>query len=317
MNHFLQETDFTPSEMPALLATAQAFKRGRAGGLPQILAGQTWALLFTKSSTRTRVSFEVGIHELGGKALYLDQSSTQMGRGESLEDTARVLSRYVHGLVVRCHGHEMIESLAQHATVPVVNALTDRLHPCQVYTDAFTLAERWIAPGEADLARALRGRKIAFFGDCASNMAHSWILGAAHFGMEIRLAGPSEYAPHPVVDALLRAAGLPVSYQFTTDAEQAAQGADVLYTDVFVSMGQESESEKRLAQLAPYMVTPRLLAVAAPGACFMHCLPAHPGQEVDPDLYRSPASIVYEQAGNRLPVQQAILSHLLRRHREP
>src|SRR5215217_7437610 len=197
MKHFLKETDFTRSELPKLFASAYELKRTRGKkSAPSPLKGQTWALIFSKSSTRTRVSFEVGIHELGGNPLFLNKNDVQIGRGESIEDTARVLSRFVHGLVVRTYDHSDVERLAAAGTIPVINALTDFLHPCQIYTDAFTMSEQW-AKGTtgAKLVDSLRGRKIAFLGDTACNMAYSWILGANLFGMKIALSGPKEFAP--------------------------------------------------------------------------------------------------------------------------
>jgi len=308
IQHFLKDTDFDYDTVSLVLEEAAHFKatRGRSDALP--LAGQTWGMLFHKSSTRTRVSFEVGIHELGGHAMLLDQSKMQTGRGETVEDTARVLSRYLHGMVIRTYEQGFIEAFARAGSIPVVNALTDQYHPCQIYSDALTLAERWGKPGQ--LLGALRGRKLAFFGDCGSNMAHSWILGGALFGMEIVLAGPGRYAPDAAIDAALAEAGLEKSYTFTEDAIEAASGADVAYTDVWVSMGDEAEREERLAEMQPYRVTDAVMSAAADGAVFMHCLPAHEGEEVSESVYRSPASIVYDQAENRLHCQKAILSKL-------
>src|SRR4051794_21325375 len=226
MKHFLKETDFTRSELPKLFALARELKRKRGSkSAPAPLKGQTWALIFSKSSTRTRVSFEVGIHELGGNPLFLNRNDIQLGRGETVEDTARVLSRFVHGLVVRTYDHSEVERLAAAGTGPVINALTDFLHPCQIYTDAFTMAERW-AKGD-DLVGSLEGRKIAFLGDTACNMANSWILGAALFGMKISLAGPPGFEPGAEIKALLAKEGFAANYEFTTDAMKAVQGADV------------------------------------------------------------------------------------------
>jgi ornithine carbamoyltransferase len=310
MRHFLQETDFKPQELGGLFARARDFKRERGRSAPTPLAGRTWAMIFSKSSTRTRVSFEVAIRELGGDVIFLNQNDIQLGRGESIEDTARVLSRFVHGLVVRTYAHRDIERLAAAGSVPVINALTDFLHPCQIYSDAFALAERW-APGPGDdLPGALRGRKIAFLGDTACNMANSWILGANHFGMKIALAGPKGFAPGAELDAALQRTGGAGGYSFTTDPFEAVQGADVVYTDVWVSMGKEEEAKERLKLLAPYSVTGRLFAAAKPDAYFMHCLPAHPGEEVAPEVLANPRSIIFEQAENRLHMQKAILSTL-------
>jgi ornithine carbamoyltransferase len=309
MRHFLQETDFTPPEAAEVFAHARECKRTRGRSTAAPLAGQTWALIFSKSSTRTRVSFEVGIHELGGNPLFLNKGDIQLGRGESVEDTARVLSRYVHGLVVRTHHHHEVERLAAAGTVPVINGLTDFLHPCQIYADAFTLAERWAAPG-GDLFGALRGRKIAFLGDTACNVANSWVLGANFFGMKITLAGPEEFAPGPEIDALLARHGFAGGYEFTTDPYAAVRNADVVYTDVWVSMGKEAEAAERLSRLAPYAVTGKLFAAAKPQAYFMHCLPAYPGKEVMPEVLDNPRSIIFDQTENRLHVQKAILAAL-------
>lgn len=306
---FLKCTDFSVAEAADVLEQARLLKAERGKGGKRPLEQQTWALIFQKSSTRTRVSFEVGIHELGGHPMYLDQARTQMGRGETVADTARVLSRYVHGIVIRTFGHEIVEELAAVGSVPVVNGLTDLLHPCQIYTDVFTLAERWAKPGQS-LADAVKGRKIAFVGDCASNMANSWILGGAHFGMQIALAGPARFAPEPVVDRLLLQAGHAKSYTFHEDPAEAVADADMVYTDVWVSMGDEAEVDLRLRELAPYQVNAKLFGLAAPDAYFMHCLPAHVGEEVSQDVLDSPRSIIFDQAENRLHVQKAILSKL-------
>ena len=309
MKHFLKETDFKPSELPALFALARTLKQTRGRKSPVPLAGQTWAMIFSKSSTRTRVSFEVGIHELGGNPLFLNKNDIQLGRGETVEDTARVLSRFVHGLIVRTFDHAELERLAAAGTVPVINALTDFLHPCQIYTDAFTMAERW-AQGD-DLVGALRGRKIAFLGDTACNMANSWILGANLFGMKISLAGPKGFEPSAEFNAQLAKEGFTGGYQFTTDPAEAVRGADVVYTDVWVSMGKEEETKERIRVMSPYAVTGKLFAAAKPDALFMHCLPAHAGEEVMPEVLANPRSIIFDQAENRLHMQKAILAQLV------
>ena len=309
MKHFLKETDFKPSELPALFALARTLKQTRGRKSPVPLAGQTWAMIFSKSSTRTRVSFEVGIHELGGNPLFLNKNDLQLGRSETVEDTARVLSRFVHGLIVRTFDHAEVERLAAAGTVPVINALTDFLHPCQIYTDAFTMAERW-AQGD-DLVGALRGRKIAFLGDTACNMANSWILGANLFGMKISLAGPKGFEPSAEFNAQLAKEGFTGGYQFTTDPAEAVRGADVVYTDVWVSMGREEETKERIRVMSPYAVTGKLFAAAKPDALFMHCLPAHAGEEVMPEVLANPRSIIFDQAENRLHMQKAILAQLV------
>ncbi len=308
MRHFLAETDFSAAEAAAIFNTARRLKRER-GRHEQPLAGQTWALIFSKSSTRTRVSFEVGIRELGGSPLFLNRNDIQLGRGETIEDTAKVLSRFIHGLIVRTHAHSDVERLATAGSVPVINALTDFLHPCQIYADAFTLAERWAGP-TGNLFASLRGRKLAFLGDTACNMAYSWILGGALFGMQIALSGPAEFAPGPEITALLKKLGLPVNFTFTTDPLAAVQGADVVYTDVWVSMGKEEETKERLRVMSPYQVTGKIFGTAKPDAWFMHCLPAHPGEEVAQDVLDNPRSIIFDEAENRLHVQKAILARL-------
>ncbi len=308
MKHFLKETDFRPSEVAEIFARAQSFKQKR-GQPSSVLAGQTWAMIFSKSSTRTRVSFEVGLHELGAHAIFLNKNDIQLGRSESVADTARVLSRFVHGLIVRTFDHAEVVELAQHGSIPVVNALTDFLHPCQIYADAFTVAERWAGPG-GDLLGALRGRKIAFLGDTCFNMANSWILGAALFGMKISLAGPKGYEPGAEINALLKAEGFAHAYHFTTDPYEAVSGADIVYTDVWASMGQEAEAKERIRLMSPYAVRGKLFAEAKPDAYFMHCLPAHPGEEVAQAVLDNPRSIVFDQAENRLHVQKAILAAL-------
>jgi len=307
MKHFLKETDFGPSELAGVFALAREFKQTR-GHHARPLAGQTWAMIFSKSSTRTRVSFEVGIHELGGNPLFLNKNDIQLGRGETAEDTARVLSRFVHGLVVRTFDHSEVEQLATAGGIPVINALTDLLHPCQIYADAFTLAERW-GKGD-DLVGSLRGKKIAFVGDRGCNVANSWIMGANLFGMKISLAGPPGFDAAPEFDALLAKEGFAGGYEFTTDPYEAVRDADVVYTDVWVSMGKEEETEERIRVMTPFAVTGRLFAAAKPDALFMHCLPAHPGEEVTQEVLDNPRCIIFDQAENRLHMQKAILAKL-------
>ncbi len=307
MKHFLKETDFQRHELGEVFSLARDFKKQRGRHTPPVLAGQSWAMIFSKSSTRTRVSFEVGIHELGGHAIFLNKGDIQLGRGETVEDTARVLSRFVHGLVVRTFDHSEVERLAAAGSVPVINALTDFLHPCQIYADAFSMTERWGAAGDVSV---LRGRKIAFLGDTACNMANSWILGANLFGMKISLAGPPGFAPGAELQSLLAREGYAGGYEFTTDATQAVRDADVVYTDVWVSMGKEEEKAARLQEMGPYAVTAKLFAAAKPDALFMHCLPAHVGEEVEQAVLDNPRSIIFDQAENRLHMQKAILAVL-------
>ena len=311
MKHFLKETDFTRLEAGEVFALARELKQQRGRQTSSVLAQQTWAMIFSKSSTRTRVSFEVGIHELGGNPLFLNKNDIQLGRGETIEDTAKVLSRFVHGLVVRTYDHSELERLAEVGSVPVINALTDFLHPCQIYTDAFTAAERWVG-ADGDLLASLKGRKIAFLGDTACNMANSWILGANLFDMKIALSGPEGYAPGAEIDALLAKEGFTDGYQFTHDPFAAVKDADIVYTDVWVSMGKEEESKERIRIMAPYAVTGKIFAAAKPDALFMHCLPAHAGEEVTQEVLDHPRCIIFDEAENRLHVQKAIMAKLAR-----
>jgi len=308
MMHFLKETDFSTEQARAVFNSAAKYKRLRSTERPAVLAGQTWAMIFAKSSTRTRVSFEVGIHELGGNPLFLSKNDIQLGRGESIADTARVLSRYVHGLIVRTFDQAEVEELARWGTIPVVNALTDLLHPCQIYADALTLAERWAKGG--DLLDSLKGRKIVFLGDSGCNVANSWLVGANHFGMQVTVCGPKGYEPGAAIKALLAQHGWADRYEYTDDPRKAVAGADVVYTDVWVSMGKEAESADRLKAMAPYQVTSQLMKLAKPEAFFMHCLPAYAGKEVSAEVLESPQSIIFDQAENRLHAQKAILAAL-------
>lgn len=308
MKHFLKTTDFNFQEVDETLSLAQKFKAERGTVPSSALSGQSWGMLFFKSSTRTRVSFEVGIHELGGKALYLNKNDVQISRGETIADTAKVLSRYLHGIIIRCYDHALLEEFAAEGSIPVVNALSDFLHPCQIYSDAFTMAERWSSGGS--LLESLQGKKIAFLGDTACNMANSWMLGAALFGMDIALAGPAGFEPGQDIKDLIQASGLQPSWTFHTDPTEAVEGADAVYTDVWVSMGMEDEKEERLKTLQPYQVNSDLMQAAKPEALFLHCLPAHADEEVTQEVVDSPASIIFDQAENRLHAQKAILAML-------
>ncbi len=311
MRHFLKETDFSLEEATEIFKLARELKADRFS-TPNFLNRQSWGLLFYKSSTRTRVSFEVGINEMAGFPVVLSSQSTQIGRGESVADTSKVFSRFLHGVIIRTFGHEIVEEFASEGTIPVVNALTDFLHPCQIYADLFTLSERWSPSPEAFGPECLKGRKIAFLGDSACNVANSWILGANMFGLDISLAGPEGFEPGPEIRALLDKEGYGQNYHFTHDATEAVEGADMVYTDVWVSMGMEDEAAARIEQMQPYTVNSELMAKANPGAVFMHCLPAHPGQEVSEAVLRSAQSIIFDQAENRLHAQKAILAKLAR-----
>jgi len=311
MRHFLKETDFSTEELPKLFSTASELKRLRGQDPYRPLEGQSWGMIFYKNSTRTRVSFEVGIQELGGYPIRLDQNSSQIGRGESIADTAGVLGRYLHGLVIRTFGQEIVEEYAQAAGIPVVNALTDYLHPCQIYSDVFTLAEKFGANG-ADLA-SLEGKKLVFFGDTASNMANSWLMAGAIFDLEIVLCGPSAYAPEGDIVREISRLKPGEKISFTNDPAEAIQGADIIYTDVWVSMGDEENEKKRIEEMAPYSVTKKLWEQAHPKSLFLHCMPAHPGHEVTEEVLQSPRAILLDQAENRLHMQKAILASLAER----
>ncbi len=300
--HFLRDDDLSPAEQARVLDLAAAMKADPFGRRP--LAGpQAVAVLFDKPSLRTRVSFTVGIAELGGFPLVIETQSTHIGRGETIGDIARVLTRQVAAIAWRTSGQHRIEELAAPSTVPVINALTDEFHPCQVLADLQTVAER--------LGR-LSGRTLTFLGDGANNMAHSYLLGCATAGMHVRVAAPGGYQPDPVITATARAIAARTGGSATVldDPVVASKGADVLATDVWVSMGQE-DAPARKAALAPYQLNGDLLSLAGPDAIVLHCLPAHRGEEITADVLDGPASAVWDQAENRLHAQKALLTWLL------
>lgn len=299
--HFLKLTDFGRDELLGMLDLARDLKARQARGEPhRLLEGKTLAMLFEKSSTRTRVSFEVGMFQLGGHALFLSPRDTQIGRGEPIKDTARVLSRYVDAIMVRTYGQHVLEELAHWASVPVINGLTDLLHPCQVMADLLTVLER---------RGSLEGLRVAWIGD-GNNMAHSWINAARVLGFGLRLACPEGYDPNGEILAAAREAGADV--ELGRDPGWAAQGAHVVTTDVWASMGQEAEQEARRRAFAGYTVDAGIMAAAAPDALFLHCLPAHRGEEVTEDVLEGPQSAVWDEAENRLHAQKAILVTLVR-----
>jgi len=285
---FLAIPDFDASRLLAVLELADAMKRGEYGDRP--LAGRTLAMVFEKSSTRTRVSFEVGAYQLGGHALFLSARDIQLGRGEPIQDTARVLSRYVDMIMIRTFAHATADSLARFSTVPVINGLTDRLHPCQVMADLMTIRE--------SLGPELRGRSVAWVGD-GNNMANSWLNAAASFGFELRLACPEGYRPDP---AILERASAATPVLVTADPAEAVTGADVVTTDVWASMGQEAEATERARAFEGYCVDAVLMRKAAGHAIFLHCLPAHRGEEVTDSVIEGPWSRVWDEAENRLHV---------------
>jgi len=288
--------DLSRDEIVALFDLAALMKRGAYGKRP--LAGKTLGMIFTKSSTRTRVSFEVGTFQLGGHALFLSSRDIQLGRGEPIRDTARVLSRYVDGIMIRTFAHDDVVELARHATVPVINGLTDLLHPCQVLTDLFTMREYL---GGWD------GKVVAWIGD-GNNMANSWLNAAAVLGFELRLACPEGYEPN---HDIFEFAKTHTNVTITEDVEATMRGAHAVNTDVWASMGQEGEADQRALAFQGYQVTAPLMTLAAPGAIFLHCLPAHRGEEVTEDVFEGPQSRVFDQAENRLHVQKAIMATLM------
>ncbi len=305
LRHLLAVHDLTREDVQALFREAAALKAMRRRALAtQRLSGKTLGLFFEKPSTRTRVSFEAGMNQLGGQSLFLSVTDIQMRRGESVADTARVLSRYLDGLVIRSYAHSTVEEWARYATIPVINGLTELHHPCQVLSDLFTIREK---------KRRLKGVKIAYVGD-GNNVANSLIEGVALMGMAISVACPSGYEPEAsIVEwATGRARRTGASIEILRDPSVAVKGADVLYTDVWTSMGQEKEEAHRLEIFGPYQLNERLLAAAQPDAIVMHCLPAHRGQEITTGALDGPHSVVLDQAENRLHVQKAILIRLLR-----
>ncbi len=288
--------ELTTKDLNDILKLASDLKLNRETSSLKPLAGKTVAMIFSKSSTRTRVSFEVGIRELGGSVIYLDQSSTQLGRGETVADTAQVMSRYLHAIVIRTYKHSDIVELAKHANIPVINALTDAYHPCQVLTDLFTIYE---------YSESFEGIKLAYLGDGACNMPNSLILAAKLAGIHLTIGAPEEFKPSQEIMDSDFGTG---TVTWETDPKEACKDADYIYTDVWVSMGCEKEKENRLKVLAPYQVTNELLDCAAPNVKVLHCLPAHRGEEISAEVIDGPKSIVFDQAENRLHVQKAIMS---------
>ena len=296
MKHLLSIEKMAVADMEAILSASTMIKsqRGQTGARP--LAGQSWGLLFTKPSTRTRVSFEVGIRELGGQVLFLNANDIQLGRGEPIRDTARVLGRFLHGAIIRTFAQADIEEFAGYAGIPTVNALTDDEHPCQILTDIFTYEEK---------RGSIRGKVVTFIGDGACNVPVSWIFAAAKLGFELRIAAPKGF--QPPADLLARAGGKIV---VTDDLKAAARGADLLYTDVWISMGKEAESADRIRQLSGYQINSAVISVARPDVVVMHCLPAYRGKEIDETTFEEHAGTIFDQAENRLHVQKAILSRI-------
>jgi ornithine carbamoyltransferase len=295
--HFLAIPDFDTDGLYGLLDLAHRLKSGEEGGHP--LAGKTLGMIFQKSSTRTRVSFEVGMYQLGGHALFLSARDLQLGRGEPISDTARVMSRYVDGIMIRTFDHADAEGLAEHGSIPVINGLTDLLHPCQVMADVMTIQE--------EFGRELKGRKVAWIGD-GNNMANSWLNAALRFGLEVRIATPQGYEPDREITERARGSA---TVLLTNDPREAADGADVVTTDVWASMGQEEEAEKRMRDFESFQVDSSIMAAAGSDAIFLHCLPAHRGEEVSEEVFEGSQSRVFDEAENRLHVQKAIMLELM------
>jgi ornithine carbamoyltransferase len=307
IRHFLRDDDLTPQEQAEVLALAAEVKKAPMSRRP-LEGPRGVAVIFEKNSTRTRFSFEMGIAQLGGHAVVVDGRSTQLGREETLEDTGKVLSRYVDAIVWRTFAQERLTAMASGASVPIVNALSDEFHPCQVLADLQTLAER---------KGALTGLKLSYFGDGANNMAHSLMLGGVTAGMHVTIAAPQGFEPHPmfVAAAEKRAAETGAKVTVINDAKAAADGADVLVTDTWTSMGQENDGLDRVRPFRPFQVNAGLLSLADSEAVVLHCLPAHRGHEITDDVLDGPQSAVWDEAENRLHAQKALLVWLLERSR--
>ncbi len=297
MKHLLGIEHLARADMEAILAATVTMKKERGHHARLPLAGQTWAMLFSKSSTRTRVSFEVGIRELGGQVIFLPSNEIQLGRGEPIKDTARVLGRMVHGAVFRTFAQSDVEEFAQYARIHTINALTDHEHPCQILADIFTFQEK---------RGPIRGRVVTFIGDGAGNIATSLVFAAEKADFELRIAAPKAF--QPAANLLTRAGG---KISLTEDVRAAAADADLLYTDVWVSMGREKESAERVRQMSGYQINSDVVGLARPGALVMHCLPAYRGKEIDEATFEANAETIFDEAENRLHVQKAILSWLV------
>ena len=302
--HCLSLQDFTAAEIRAILELAVELKAKQKAGEPhRLLEGKTLGMIFQKPSTRTRVSFEVGMWQLGGYALFLSSQELQIGRGEPIKDTAAVLSRYLDGIMIRTFDHAEVEELAANSSVPVINGLTDLLHPCQVLADLLTIKEK--------LGR-LEGLKVAYVGD-GNNVAHSLLLGCSKMGINIYVGTPSQYRPMDKILKMARdnAVASGGSVHLLEDPAETVKDADVIYTDVWASMGQEEEKEKRKAIFSSYQVNSKLLELALPGALVMHCLPAYRGWEISADVLDGRQSVVVDQAENRLHAQKALMAMLM------
>lgn len=301
MKHLLGIEDLTGDNINDLVTLAVSLKseRGKYGSRP--LENQTWGMIFSKSSTRTRVSFEVGVYELGGRPLFLNSNDIQLGRGEPIKDTARVLGRMVHGCIIRTYDQQDVVDFANYSGIPTINALTDEEHPCQILADLLTIHEK---------LGTWEGKKVVFFGDGDCNMGRSWAWAAKRLGFDLTIAAPPEFQPQ--AEFMNRLGEAPVT--ITDDAEAAARDADVLYTDTWISMGKEAEAEQRLKTLAPYQINHDLLKLANSGAIVQHCLPAYRDKELSEALLEERASEIFDQAENRLHAQKAVLVRLAEDH---
>jgi ornithine carbamoyltransferase len=294
MKNLLSIEALSRADMDKILAGTTALKRERGRHQAQPLAGQTWALMFSKASTRTRVSFEVGIRELGGSVMFLSANDIQLGRGEPIKDTARVMGRMIHGVVIRTFNQSDVEDFAKYSGIPTINALTDDEHPCQILADIFTFQEK---------RGSIAGKTVAFIGDGSCNVANSWIFAAAKFGFNLRIASPKTFQP---AKEILKRAGGKISV--SADIKATAKGADLLYTDVWISMGKEAEAAERIKILKGYQINESLVKLARPDALVMHCLPAYRGKEIDEDTFEANAQTIFDEAENRLHVQKSILN---------
>ncbi|WP_395747783.1 ornithine carbamoyltransferase [Prosthecobacter sp.] len=299
MNHLLSIEELTQGQIEKIVDLACVLKKDRKAS-PQVLNGQQWALIFSKSSTRTRVSFEVGIRELGGSVMFLSSADIQLGRGEPIKDTARVMGRMIHGAVIRTFAQQDVVDFAQYSGIPTINALTDDEHPCQVLADLQTIQER---------LGGWKGRRICFLGDGDCNMARSWIWASVHLGFELVIGAPKAFQPQESFMQRVPAKTIRV----VDDPVEAVKGCDVVYTDVWVSMGKEAESADRIETLKPWQINSDLLKHANPGAIVMHCLPAYRGKEITDEVMEAHAELIFDQAENRLHAQKAIIVEITRK----
>jgi ornithine carbamoyltransferase len=298
MKHLLSIEQLNADEIEKILSLASVLKKDRKAS-PQVLTGQQWALIFTKSSTRTRVSFEVGVRELGGQVMFLSGTDIQLGRGEPIKDTARVMGRMIHGAIIRTFAQQDVVEFAQYSGIPTINALTDEEHPCQILADLQTINER---------LGTWKGKRVCFLGDGDCNVARSWIWASARLGFELVIGAPKEF--QPAADFMARVPGKTVTV--TDDPKAAVEGIDAIYTDVWVSMGKEDEAAGRIETLKPWQINAELLKCAKPNAIVMHCLPAYRGKEITEEVLEAQASVIFDQAENRLHAQKAVIVTLVR-----